>query len=451
MYYMRQTIISFILMFLTVGTVSAQQAIAEVAEELARSFPEECEMHGKNINGYWLRTTLPIGLIRPSLLDSLKETFNEEVANADYVAVMKNHNYHDESDTLSYTLGWGKVDGYRFQYNKQFEQDPSERGRDMTPFTPYFATLDIVNDMVFFQYVNNYQDGDTSPEPFDSSVFEALLDQVKAMPNVRKKKVKIPADQDRNMLSGYEYVVNHQYADSLFRRFGESLLRNYYNGNRPIYYHYNPQKIFTDVNYGNELHIQTSDARIVEMRVRQDNLLILDVEDQHKDIRQAWQSIIDDWARMLEPELDSLQWQPRYSNLQVGDRYYALKNAAHSMIEWFGPEWEKPLLSYEVSELKTYKADVRPAAQPYLGRQYYTVTVRYLHQKERGIQEDFAAIVDVWNDTKQPIPGPYDPTTPKMVTFPNGNTVDFIEKSFQKRSKERIDEWRKEERGKRKE
>lgn len=35
---------------------------------------------------------------------------------------------------------------------------------------------------------------------------------------------------------------------------------------------------------GNELQIQTSDDRIVEMRVRQDNLLILDVEEQQKHI-----------------------------------------------------------------------------------------------------------------------------------------------------------------------
>ena len=58
MYYMRRTIISFMLMFLVVGTVSAQQKIAEVAEELARSFPEECEMHGKNINGEGIQWVL---------------------------------------------------------------------------------------------------------------------------------------------------------------------------------------------------------------------------------------------------------------------------------------------------------------------------------------------------------------------------------------------------------
>lgn len=93
MYYMRQTIISFILMFLTVGTVSAQQKIAEVAEELARSFPEECEMRGTNTNGYRFNTILPIDLIRPSLLDSLKDAYNAEVAKAEIGQECSNRNW----------------------------------------------------------------------------------------------------------------------------------------------------------------------------------------------------------------------------------------------------------------------------------------------------------------------------------------------------------------------
>ena len=442
---MKRTFYSLMLMFLTVGTISAQQKIEKMAKELARSVPGECEMRGTNTNGYRFNTILPIDLIRPSLLDSLKSAFNAEVANADYVAVMKNRNYYDKGDTLSYTLGWGKIDEQCLQQNKKFDYGPSERGRLTQPFTSYYATLDIVNDMVSFLYDNSYLHSEASPKPYNPSGFEALLDQVKAMTNVRKKKVKFPPNQyHRDTVLGYEYIIG-QDADSLFRRFGEFLIQDSFNGNRPGYFRYALQHKYTNY-HEDQCYVyfdlnNVNNGRRVEICVRQGQLLILDYEG----------SGVGNWQQMLEHESDSLHFaNMKYSLLQVGDRYYALKNAAHSMIEWFGPEWEKPLLSYEVSELKTYKADVRPAAQPYLGRQYYTVTVRYQHQKERGIKEDFAAIVDVWNDMKEPKYNPYDPTTPKMITFPNGDTVDFIEKSFQKRSKERIDEWRKEERGKNK-
>jgi hypothetical protein len=74
-------------------------------------------------------------------------------------------------------------------------------------------------------------------------------------------------------------------------------------------------------------------------------------------------------------------------------------------------------------------------AQPYTGRQYYTVTVRYQHQKELDIPYAYAAIVEIWNNQEEYGWVRYDPATAKSVTFGDGTHIDFIEKSLLERIK----------------
>ena len=102
MYYMRQTIISFILMFLTVGTVSAQQKIEEMAKEIWRNFPTECEVNYSTFLSLTLKT--PIKKVRPSLVDSLEAAFISESHTADYVSMVKRD--EDNGCSMNYTLLW---------------------------------------------------------------------------------------------------------------------------------------------------------------------------------------------------------------------------------------------------------------------------------------------------------------------------------------------------------
>jgi len=407
---MKRTFYSLMLMFLTVGTINAQQKIEKMAKEIWRNIPTECEVMASG--GYWFKTILPVNLVRESLLDSLKSAFNAEVANADYVAVMKNRNYSNMGDTLSYTLGWGGInEGYLQQSQKE---EPNERGRLLFPFSPFFATLDIVNDMLFFQYAHEFNSGvGIDWRRYNPSGFDALLNQIKSLPKVRKKKVKFP-----EKAFGYEYIVS-QDAESLFRRIGQFLIQDYFNDNKPVFFRYALQRKYTIFNE-DQCFVDFGNGRKVEICVRRDNLLILDVEG----------SGTGNWQKMLEPELDSLHFaQMNLSTLQVGDRYLSQKQFAYDIIGWFRPDLVKPFLSCEVSDLKTYNA------QPYTGRQYYTVTVRYQHQKELNIPYDYAAIVEIWNNQEEYGWVRYDPATAKSVTFGDGTHIDFIEKSLLERIK----------------
>ena len=413
---MKRIVFSLMLLYLSIGTISAQQKIEEMAKEIWRNFPTECDMMASG--GYRFNTILPVNLVRESLLDSLKAAFNAEIPNATYVAVVKHHIYmahpSNMSDTLSYTLGWGGInEGYLQQSHKE---EPNERGRSVFPFSPFFATLDIVNDMLFFQYAHEFNSGvGIDWRRYNPSGFDALLNQIKSLPKVRKKKVKFP-----ETAFGYEYIVS-QDADSLYRRIGQFLIQDYFNGNKPEYFRYPLQHKYTSF-YEDQCYLDFGNGRKVEICVRHDNLLILDVDG----------SGTDDWQKMLEPELDSLHFaQMKLSTIQVGDRYYSLKLFAHDIIDEFCPDLLKPLLSYEVSDLKTYNGDSRP----HNGRQYYTVTVRYQHQKERGIPYDYAAIVEIWNNQENSRWARYDPATAKSVTFGDGTHIDFIEKSLLERIK----------------
>jgi hypothetical protein len=268
--------------------------------------------------------------------------------------------------------------------------------------------------MLFFQYAHEFNSGvGIDWRRYNPSGFEALLNQIKSLPKVRKKKVKFP-----EKAFGYEYIVS-QDAESLFRRIGQFLIQDYFNDNKPVFFRYALQRKYTIFNK-DQCIVDFGNGRIVEICVRRDNLLILDVEG----------SGTGNWQKMLEPELDSLHFaQMNLSTLQVGDRYLSQKQFAYDIIGWFRPDLVKPFLSCEVSDLKTYNA------QPYTGRQYYTVTVRYQHQKELDIPDDYAAIVEIWNNQEEYGWVRYDPATAKSVTFGDGTHIDFIEKSLLERIK----------------
>ena len=95
---------------------------------------------------------------------------------------------------------------------------------------------------------------------------------------------------------GYEYIVS-QDADSLYRRIGQFLIQDYFNGNKPEYFRYALQHKYTSF-YEDQCYLDFGNGRKVEICVRHDNLLILDVDG----------SGTDDWQKMLEPELDSLHF-----------------------------------------------------------------------------------------------------------------------------------------------
>ena len=85
---MRRTIYSFMLMFLAVGTVSAQQAIAEVAKKVWKDFPKECTAIKKDVVNIWVDNhSVPLGSVRPTLIGSVEAAFVESIPSADLVSV----------------------------------------------------------------------------------------------------------------------------------------------------------------------------------------------------------------------------------------------------------------------------------------------------------------------------------------------------------------------------
>ena len=103
---MRRTIYSFILMFLTVGTISAQKAITEVAKKVWKEYPKECTAIKKRVVNIWVdNLSAPLSSMRPSLIDSVEAAFIEAIPSANLVSVSRSRN--GDKETLNYTLAFG--------------------------------------------------------------------------------------------------------------------------------------------------------------------------------------------------------------------------------------------------------------------------------------------------------------------------------------------------------
>lgn len=103
---MKRTVYSLMLMFLAVGTISAQQAITEVAKKVWKEYPKECTAIKTRVVNIWVDNhSAPLGSVRPSLIDSVEAAFSEAIPSANLVSVAKRRN--GDKDSLNYTLAWG--------------------------------------------------------------------------------------------------------------------------------------------------------------------------------------------------------------------------------------------------------------------------------------------------------------------------------------------------------
>lgn len=93
------------LIFLAAGTVSAQQAIAEVAKKVCKEFPRECRLWLSYGNQFSIGDlSLPLNRVRPSLIDSIQMAFVKEIPSAHLVGVVNRRN--GDKDSLNYSLYW---------------------------------------------------------------------------------------------------------------------------------------------------------------------------------------------------------------------------------------------------------------------------------------------------------------------------------------------------------
>ena len=405
--------------------VEAQQRLMDVAKEVWKCFPTECDVASDGeLELYSFGIKVPKERFRPSLLDSLNVAFAEAITTATYASVMKcGKKYYDE-DTVSYTLTWDKI-----------EPNDTILGvivdHHYSPSSEYYvanrteALLDNYNDSIFF-VLNLWQQKKRQGQ-YDFAGFDSLLIDVKSKYPSTCKKVKFPDDW-LSTLKGEEYVITCN-ADSVLQVLSQYAIRNYWLENLTmIDIRYQPEILFFPP-YGQQLMLTLygtkyhANDRYINLVVCDGKLLLLDLENLHdtldkNDGDQSWEPL--DWLSKLEPELYQRDQEERLTRLNApkptppqrptylsdweeAKRTEYLTQKAKEVMLTFGPDWYQEPMKVNISELKEFDIHLMgkdEITEPLFGRKYYTVTFRYDRKKEHDWT--YAAEVDIWEDDGEP-------------------------------------------------
>lgn len=414
--------------------VEAQQRLMDVAKEVWKCFPTECDIFSLgDIDKFRFGVKLPKERFRPSLLDSLNVAFAEAVPTATYASVMKCGDKYFDEDTVSYTLTWDEIDpNIRTVQPKKVEYHylpVSEEEISMSYDTE--VLFDNYNDSIFlYMWLRQHKELQSQ---YDITGFESLLSDVKSKYPSSSQKVKFPDSFDGPTLKGEKYVITCN-ADSVLQVLSQYAIRNYWYEDRPmITIDYskewtNPQALI----HGQQLRLClfTSEYqitnRMIELVVCGGKLLLLELENQHDkpdmNPREGYVGswFTDDWLSKLEPELYQRdqeerrqRWlapkptppqRPTYlSDWEEAKRTEYLTQKAKEVMLTFGPDWYQEPMKVNISELKEFDIHLMgkdEITEPLFGRKYYTVTFRYDRKKEHDWT--YAAEVDIWEDDGEP-------------------------------------------------
>ena len=302
--------------------VEAQQRLIELAKEVWKCFPTECEMMawGTKEDSFCFGVKLPKHRFRPSLLDSLNVAFAEAIPTATYASAMKYNRLDNGKDSISYTMTW---DNPSPNGHITVLTNPIIRSHHVLPVknTSDFnlALLDNLNDSIFLHLDLLWHM--TRQTTYDISDFESMLEEVKKTYPNKHQKVKFPQDGFPT-LKGDKYVITCN-ADSVFDVLSQYGLRHYWYEDSPmVLMNYAPaQNLGNGIFHGQTMNLllfsskHLDNDRYIELTVCANKLLLLDLKNLHDDpddyqYLYLYPGIVphtvwspNDWIQKLEPEL----------------------------------------------------------------------------------------------------------------------------------------------------
>ena len=273
---MKRTVYSLMLVFLATGTICAQQKIEEMAKELWRNFPTECEVNYSTFLSLTLK--IPMKKVRPSLVDSLEAAFISESHTADYVSMVKRD--EDNGCSMNYTLLW--------KPNKTPDkpQDDSFHGH---PWVGNIgsALLDNKNDSLYFEvgiltgfgWHNAFSAGITK---YEVPELDRKLKSIRNANHTKSKKLKLKGNSLLcDDVVGYKYEITCD-ADKLYEEMMCYIIDEYVLPRVPYVgiKHFDNTHQYVVSLYGLSPQQQTEE-RVIAFYKQNDKLVVVDLTNQH--------------------------------------------------------------------------------------------------------------------------------------------------------------------------